>query len=132
LVPGLVTILGVFAIPTDSGKSQNAFGDPCRKLESFRARTRDSDEKPSLPVYKTCWRRHKHRSRKGGRVVEGARLESVYTGNRIAGSNPAPSASKMILAPDNAALFWLGDVLTLTFAPTVAAICHEQARTMAG
>jgi hypothetical protein len=25
-------------------------------------------------------------------VVEGARLESVYTGNRIAGSNPAPSA----------------------------------------
>ena len=24
---------------------------------------------------------------------EGARLESVYTGNRIAGSNPAPSAS---------------------------------------
>jgi hypothetical protein len=30
--------------------------------------------------------------RRGGRVVEGARLESVYTGNRIAGSNPAPSA----------------------------------------
>jgi hypothetical protein len=26
-------------------------------------------------------------------VVEGARLESVYAGNRIAGSNPAPSAS---------------------------------------
>ncbi|VTZ49571.1 hypothetical protein MPC4_170102 [Methylocella tundrae] len=31
--------------------------------------------------------------RRGGRVVEGARLESVYAGNRIAGSNPAPSAS---------------------------------------
>ena len=29
----------------------------------------------------------------GGRVVEGARLESVYTGDRIAGSNPALSAS---------------------------------------
>ena len=28
----------------------------------------------------------------GGRVVEGARLESVYTGDRIAGSNPALSA----------------------------------------
>jgi hypothetical protein len=26
-------------------------------------------------------------------VVEGARLESVYAGNRIAGSNPAPSAT---------------------------------------
>ncbi len=26
-------------------------------------------------------------------MVEGARLESVYAGNRIAGSNPAPSAS---------------------------------------
>ena len=25
-------------------------------------------------------------------MVEGARLESVYAGNRIAGSNPAPSA----------------------------------------
>jgi hypothetical protein len=30
-------------------------------------------------------------------VVEGARLESVYAGNRIAGSNPAPSASLMFL-----------------------------------
>ncbi len=26
-------------------------------------------------------------------MVEGARLESVYAGNRIAGSNPAPSAT---------------------------------------
>ena len=30
--------------------------------------------------------------RRGGRAVEGARLESVYGGNSIAGSNPAPSA----------------------------------------
>jgi hypothetical protein len=30
-------------------------------------------------------------------VVEGARLESVYAGNRIAGSNPAPSASYYVL-----------------------------------
>jgi hypothetical protein len=29
-----------------------------------------------------------------GRVAEGARLESVYTGNRIVGSNPTLSASK--------------------------------------
>ncbi len=34
--------------------------------------------------------------RRGGRVVEGARLESVYTGNRIAGSNPAPSATALL------------------------------------
>ena len=27
-------------------------------------------------------------------MVEGARLESVYAGNRIAGSNPAPSATR--------------------------------------
>jgi hypothetical protein len=27
-------------------------------------------------------------------VAEGARLESVYTGNRIVGSNPTPSASR--------------------------------------
>ena len=30
--------------------------------------------------------------RRGVRVVEGARLESVYSGNAIAGSNPALSA----------------------------------------
>lgn len=30
--------------------------------------------------------------RRGGRVVEGARLERVYTGNRIKGSNPFLSA----------------------------------------
>ena len=30
---------------------------------------------------------------RGGRVAEGARLESVYTGNRIVGSNPTPSAT---------------------------------------
>ena len=33
------------------------------------------------------------RGRRGGRVAEGARLESVYTGNRIEGSNPSVSAS---------------------------------------
>ena len=31
---------------------------------------------------------------RGVRVVEGARLESVYRGNSIAGSNPALSAIK--------------------------------------
>ena len=30
--------------------------------------------------------------RRDGRVVEGARLESVYTSNRIVGSNPTLSA----------------------------------------
>jgi hypothetical protein len=33
--------------------------------------------------------------RRGGRVAEGARLESVYTGNRIVGSNPTPSANSL-------------------------------------
>ena len=37
----------------------------------------------------------RRRAWRGGRVVEGARLESVYTGNGIAGSNPAPSASRL-------------------------------------
>jgi hypothetical protein len=37
-------------------------------------------------------RRDMH-GRRGGRVVEGARLESVFTGDRNAGSNPALSAS---------------------------------------
>lgn len=33
---------------------------------------------------------------RGGRVAEGARLESVYAGNRIAGSNPVLSAKKKL------------------------------------
>ncbi len=32
---------------------------------------------------------------RGGRVVEGARLEIVYAGNRIGGSNPPFSATKV-------------------------------------
>src|SRR6185503_15313798 len=38
-----------------------------------------------------CW--EKPSSRRDGRVVEGARLESVYRGNSIQGSNPCLSAS---------------------------------------
>src|SRR5499427_10607689 len=34
--------------------------------------------------------------RRGGRVAEGARLESVFTGNRNVGSNPTPSAKSLI------------------------------------
>jgi hypothetical protein len=37
--------------------------------------------------------------RRGGRVAEGARLESVYTGNRIVGSNPTPSAIPAFILP---------------------------------
>ena len=33
------------------------------------------------------------------RVVEGARLESVYTGNCIEGSNPSVSATQIIETP---------------------------------
>ncbi len=33
-------------------------------------------------------------TRRGGRAAEGARLESVYTGNRIGGSNPPLSATQ--------------------------------------
>src|SRR5262245_42668296 len=39
------------------------------------------------PIFAAAWR--------DGRVAEGARLESVYTGNRIVGSNPTPSASDL-------------------------------------
>ena len=34
-------------------------------------------------------------NRRGGRAVEGARLESVYTGGCIVGSNPILSAKKV-------------------------------------
>jgi hypothetical protein len=35
--------------------------------------------------------------RRDGRVAEGARLESVYTGNRIGGSNPSLSAIPFLI-----------------------------------
>ena len=41
---------------------------------------------------------------RGGRVAEGARLESVYTGNRIVGSNPTLSASILTKGPDGQSL----------------------------
>ena len=37
----------------------------------------------------------KYKYWRGGRVVEGARLEIVYAGNRIEGSNPSFSATKV-------------------------------------
>ena len=37
----------------------------------------------------------KYKYWRGGRVVEGARLEIVYAGNRIGGSNPPFSATKV-------------------------------------
>ena len=49
--------------------------------------------------------------RRGGRVAEGARLESVYAGNRIAGSNPAPSARRFLAGAVLELLFvriWFG------------------------
>ena len=48
-------------------------------------------------------------TRRGVRVVEGARLESVYTGNCIAGSNPALSAD--FKDADSASLLFFGVAL---------------------
>jgi hypothetical protein len=48
-------------------------------------------------------------------VVEGARLESVYAGNRIAGSNPAPSASYYVLDIAYIIVF-LGSLFSYDFA----------------
>ena len=50
---------------------------------------------------------------RGGRVVEGARLESVYRGNSIMGSNPILSAIYILkqISPDQkplAGLIFLG------------------------
>src|SRR4029078_11464046 len=61
---------------------------------------------PPLASFKrtnVCAPRRRHGWR-GGRVVEGARLESVYTGNRIAGSNPALSANQFAATPPVAEL----------------------------
>ena len=61
-------------------------------------------------------------------MAEGARLESVYTGNRIVGSNPTPSASDLSIreasALSAACRFVIGVVLNLFFAGAGAAKAH--------
>jgi hypothetical protein len=54
-------------------------------------------------------------------VAEGARLESVYTGNRIVGSNPTPSASSHRSVPDTWVAVYSRDMGN-TFGPKGLAI----------
>jgi hypothetical protein len=63
-----------------------------RGLDNRRFENRDSTSE-RLGIVKRTSGTGECGLRRGGRVVEGARLESVYAGNRIAGSNPAPSAN---------------------------------------
>ena len=55
------------------------------RLGIVRSRAFVSLEKPS-------YFRYNHTARRGVRVAEGARLESVCAGNRTEGSNPSLSA----------------------------------------
>ena len=50
-------------------------------------------------------------TRRGGPAVEGARQESVYTGNRIAGSNPAPSAIRHVTGADSRASHYHSELI---------------------
>ena len=52
-------------------------------------------------------------------MVEGARLESVYTGNRIAGSNPAPSASIVLQIINSDLLIAILELATLALSANV-------------
>ena len=74
------------------------------------------DLRPRLArCYAPRSRRFDKRARRGGRAAEGARLESVYAGNRIAGSNPAPSASYYVLDIGYIIVF-LGSLFSREFA----------------
>jgi hypothetical protein len=67
-----------------------AWSIPMDRLEALMISRVVQYEKP--PPFRDHALAGSGRMRRDGRVVEGARLESVYTGNRIAGSNPALSA----------------------------------------
>src|SRR5580692_3271798 len=67
------------------------------------------------------------RVRRGGRVAEGARLESVYTGNRIVGSNPTLSASA-IRNPFSGALQTLRNRTVWLTARRTSGVHHGAAR----
>src|SRR5690606_38635379 len=67
-----------------------------------RALRRDAENLIRFAPGEQGYKTEEIQRRRGGRVVEGARLESVYTGNRIAGSNPAPSATTSENSPSSA------------------------------
>ena len=54
-------------------------------------------------------------------MVEGARLERVYTGNRIEGSNPSPSAKLLLnywhLLPPHRKFLWSSEGLQMRTSP---------------
>jgi hypothetical protein len=65
-------------------------------FEVFLSRRNDVNSISVLsPMGLSCSRLLK--KRRDGRVAEGARLESVYTGNRIGGSNPSLSAITFVI-----------------------------------
>ena len=71
-----------YKLPRQRQETRSAFGrDPCLSSDGRRVMPVSARRAPNAP-----------NSGRGGRVVEGARLERVYTGNRIEGSNPSPSA----------------------------------------
>ena len=80
-----------------SGYDVSEAGDVRRSIEASRAGSagRPMGEARVVTSGRAAILRPPHRSRRDGRVAEGARLESVYTGNRIVGSNPTPSAMKV-------------------------------------
>ena len=92
---------------------------PDRPDEALRAGPRKAAMRGSLARFPaaaiTPWRR-----RRGGRAVEGARLESVYTGNRIVGSNPTLSAILGVYRVDAEAFSEMGNPYTPTFALTTS------------
>ncbi len=51
-------------------------------------------------------------------MVEGARLESVYTGNRIAGSNPALSARNIFNSIFKRSYFRHNDLINVRIPPS--------------
>lgn len=61
--------------------------------------------------------------RTGGRVAEGARLERVYTGNRIEGSNPSLSAI-YFFKPLNSNNYFSGCIFSPSLRPSFGPHFH--------
>ena len=92
-LPGPQALFGFLRTPAFRERAAELGGYDVGRDRPASATSIEAGNRRLRPLEKCRARGHEMAHRRGGRVAEGARLESVYTGNRIVGSNPTLSAN---------------------------------------